>query len=83
MARLILFAIAVYALVWLLRRAVERPEHDGRPQRPPRARPARPEVDELVRCAQCGVHLPRAEARTVSGRLYCGDEHARLGPRED
>ncbi|HVC11594.1 MAG TPA: PP0621 family protein [Burkholderiales bacterium] len=80
MARLILFAIAVYALVWLLRRAVEGPGHDGRPQRPPRARP---EVDELVRCAQCGVHLPRAEARTVSGRLYCSDEHARLGPRGD
>ncbi len=77
MARLILFAIAVYALVWLLRRAVEGPEHDRRPPR------TRPDVDELVRCAQCGVHLPRAEARTVSGRLYCSDEHARLGPRGD
>jgi N-ethylmaleimide reductase len=27
----------------------------------------------------CGVHLPRAEARAAGGRLYCGDEHARLG----
>ncbi|MGH8705277.1 MAG: PP0621 family protein, partial [Burkholderiales bacterium] len=37
---------------------------------------------ELVRCAHCGVHLPRAEARTAGGRYYCSEEHWRLGPRE-
>jgi hypothetical protein len=25
------------------------------------------------------MHLPRAEAREAGGRLYCGEEHARLG----
>jgi hypothetical protein len=25
------------------------------------------------------MHLPRAEAREAKGRLYCGEEHARLG----
>jgi len=34
---------------------------------------------DLVRCARCGVHLPRDEAREAGGRLYCGEEHARLG----
>jgi hypothetical protein len=33
-----------------------------------------------VRCVQCGVLLPRAEARMAAGALYCSDEHARLGP---
>jgi uncharacterized protein len=36
---------------------------------------------ELVRCAHCGVHLPRPEAREAAGALYCSDEHARLGRR--
>jgi len=35
---------------------------------------------DLVSCAHCGVHLPRSEARTAGERLYCSDEHARLGP---
>ena len=32
-----------------------------------------------MRCAHCGVHLPRGEARQAGGRLYCSEEHARLG----
>jgi len=36
--------------------------------------------DELVRCAQCGLLLPRAEARQSEGTIYCSEEHARLGP---
>jgi len=36
---------------------------------------------ELVRCAHCGVHLPRSEARQAAGALYCSEEHARLGAR--
>jgi uncharacterized protein len=37
---------------------------------------------ELVRCAHCGVHVPGSEARLQGDRVYCSDEHARLGPRE-
>jgi uncharacterized protein len=36
-----------------------------------------------VRCAHCGVHLPRVEAQTQNGRQFCSPEHARLGSRED
>ena len=38
-----------------------------------------PIQQDLVSCARCGMHLPRAEAREAGGRLYCGEEHARLG----
>lgn len=86
MARLILFAVGVYALVWLVRRAI-----DGPPERPARgSRDAARVADDrdagasdLVRCAQCGVHLPRGEARLAAGRIYCSAEHARLGPKAD
>jgi len=43
---------------------------------------AGPPAGELVSCAHCGVHLPRAEARTAGGRHYCSEEHWRLGPRD-
>jgi uncharacterized protein len=75
MTRLIVIAVIVAAVVWLLRRAIAGP---GRAADAP---PATPEGD-LVACAQCGVNLPKAEARSAEARFYCSEEHLRLGPRE-
>ncbi|KCB34114.1 hypothetical protein L541_0449, partial [Bordetella hinzii CA90 BAL1384] len=47
-----------------------------KPAAPPAARAAEP----MVRCAHCGIHLPRSEALLLNGRTWCGQEHARLGP---
>jgi uncharacterized protein len=73
---LVLILIVVFA-VWLVRRALRRAALDGEPQA---TAPAAPTSDELVRCVQCGVLLPRAEARMSAGALYCSEEHVRLGP---
>jgi uncharacterized protein len=75
MGRLIVLVLLVVVAVWLVRRALRGPavETDLRK----RAEAA----GQLVRCAHCGVHLPRAEAREALGLLYCSDEHARLGKR--
>lgn len=70
MGRLVLLALAVLVLVWLVRRALRA---RGGPLPPPPA--------ELVSCAHCGVLLPRTEARSAEGALYCSEEHARRGPR--
>jgi uncharacterized protein len=72
---LVLILLGVLA-VWLVRRALRA----GNPGQTPQAKS--PEVGDLVRCARCGVHLPRSEARQADGRLYCGEEHARLGAGE-
>jgi uncharacterized protein len=77
MGRLILIAVAIAVAVWLLRRAFADPK-DRAKQHPERAGTP----DELVRCAHCGLHLPRSEARSASDRLYCSDEHAARGPRD-
>jgi uncharacterized protein len=74
MGRLLFLAILIVAGIWLVRRALAR--IDAR-EAPPPNRP----VEDLVRCAQCGVLLPRAEARSAAGGTYCTEEHARLGPR--
>jgi len=76
MARFLLFALAVYALVWLLKRSFAEPPDAQRGAKPPSSSDG-----ELVRCEHCGLHLPGAEAHERDGRRYCSAEHARLGPR--
>ena len=76
MGKLLVLILLVVLAVWLVRRALRAASSDRAPQ----ARS--PEVGDLVRCARCGVHLPRSEARQAEGRLYCGEEHARLGAGE-
>jgi uncharacterized protein len=72
MGRLLVLIVLIVLGVWLVRRALRRFRQDT----PPAIKEA-----ELVRCAHCGVHLPRAEARPADGALYCSEEHARLGKR--
>ena len=72
MLRLLVLIALVVLAVWLVRRALRPP--------PPDLRRAVKDA-ELVRCAHCGVHLPRSEAREAGGVAYCSEEHARLGER--
>jgi uncharacterized protein len=72
MGRLIVLILLVVFAVWLIRRALRATQTKEKPL----------VQGELVACARCGVHLPRSEARLADGRLYCGEEHARLGAGE-
>ncbi len=38
-------------------------------------------VEDMVKCAHCGVNLPRSEAIYSGGELYCTPEHQKLGKR--
>ena len=77
MVRLILIVVAVFVVIWLVRRAIAGPRAAGKP-------PAESgeQKGDLVNCAHCGVNLPQAEARGAGGRFYCSEEHWRLGPRD-
>ena len=44
------------------------------------ARPARRRRRAMVRCAHCGIHLPRSEALLQNGRTWCSADHAQRGP---
>jgi uncharacterized protein len=72
MGRLVVLVLLVVLAVWLIRRALRAPGTQSKP----------PVQGDLVACARCGVHLPRAEAREAGGKIYCGEEHARLGAGE-
>lgn len=32
-------------------------------------------VEDMVRCAHCGVHLPKSESFLADGKYYCSDAH--------
>jgi uncharacterized protein len=75
MGRLIALIVIVIALAWLVKRALRAAQAKQATQDPAREAPSQ----ELVRCARCGVLLPRAEARMAAGALYCSEEHTRPG----
>jgi uncharacterized protein len=62
---LLLVALVV---IWAVKRARMRPPAES-------AKPETPAPAEMVSCAHCGIHLPRAEAVSGQNGLYCSTEH--------
>lgn len=38
-------------------------------------------VEDMVKCAHCGVNLPRSEAIYSGGSFFCTPEHRQLGKK--
>jgi len=66
---LLLLAIVVLVGFWLAKR------YGNRSARSTTAAP--PQEEDMVRCEQCGVHLPRSESLLTRGSYYCSPEHQR------
>jgi uncharacterized protein len=69
LAKIILLVLGLILVVWLVRsyrRRVDRGDAQG---------PAPTQGENMVRCAHCGVHLPRSESLTTQGSFYCSAEH--------
>lgn len=65
---LVVLAVVV-GVLWLMRSL-------RRPRRPPApGEPSPAQNEEMVACAQCGVHLPRSEALPGRGGVFCGEAH--------
>jgi uncharacterized protein len=65
---LLLFVIAavVYLLIRSYRRKSEAAEKEA-------------VTEDMVRCAHCGVHLPRSESIRAGDKFYCCAEHRDAG----
>jgi uncharacterized protein len=66
---LVLVVILIAVQVW---RSNRKP---GREDLPPARKPEPPRQLEMVRCAVCGLHLPRTDAVNTSAASYCSNEH--------
>lgn len=68
--RIIILAL----LIWLLIRLYQRFKALAQARRtdvPPSDRP----IENMVRCAQCGTHVPEKEALKQDGHYYCSRAH--------
>lgn len=72
----VLLGLAAY-IAWRWVRVKQLGSQAGAPTRQPPAG----DPEQMVRCSQCGVHLPRSEALTSGGEFYCCEEHRLTGPR--
>ncbi len=82
MGRLLILALLVGVVAWWLFSRVARLRGDATgpgKRAAEQGTPARP--TDIVPCAHCGVHLPRAEAIADDGDFFCGEVHRRLGRR--
>ena len=67
----LLLIIAGFVVAWWILRGYRRSVTHSVPQAPA--------AEDMVRCAQCGVHLPRSESRSSGDNFYCCEEHRRMG----
>jgi uncharacterized protein len=70
--RLLLFLFIAW-LIWWLVRPLFRSDSETRERKP------RGGVENMVRCAHCGLNLPEQEALRDGDNYYCSEEHRQLG----
>lgn len=71
----ILLLIVIGFAVWAVIRAYQRSLN--KPQAPVREKVA----EDMVKCAHCGVNMPRSEAIYSGGAFFCTLEHKQLGKK--
>ena len=77
--RYIIVTLALALVIfWLVRGARGRSSDEALPKRGPEAGRQPPlQVQDMVSCAHCGLHLPKAESVASKRAVYCSLEHQR------
>jgi uncharacterized protein len=74
MWRLIFFGLIIYLLIVAFKRSSIGTKNDDKNIK--KDSPAKEqEIENMVQCASCAVHLPRSEAFLVNGDFYCCKAH--------
>ena len=87
MGKLLLWAIVILAALLVARilarsassKLDDAPRADSLPRKA--SAPAMDQPESMVRCAHCGIHMPRSDALLIDGETWCSGEHAKLGQR--
>ncbi|MFZ5555334.1 MAG: PP0621 family protein [Pseudomonadota bacterium] len=71
MGKLILLGVVILVVYWVLRGYRRSLDRAGSEE--PRT------LENMVRCAHCGLHVPRSESVEQDGRFFCSEDHRRIG----
>jgi uncharacterized protein len=74
--KILVIVLGLFIAYWLLKRYLK-----GASRREGESRSGGSE--DMVRCVQCGLHLPRSESIAVKSEYFCCAEHARERQRSD
>ncbi len=66
---LFIIAVTIGLVLWF--------KHMGRTKGDLEAKKKSDPVEDMVRCQECGVNLPRSEALLSQGKTYCCEDHRR------
>ncbi|MFV3090633.1 PP0621 family protein [Pseudomonas sp. GW6] len=69
--RLLFWVAVIFAAIWIWRRFISK----AKPTRPTEGAAA-----PMVRCENCGVHIPKTQALSQDQRWYCSQKHLEQGP---
>ncbi len=78
----LLFWIAAIIVVLFVIRLINHQKAKERQKPKSSEKPSVGKSEEMVRCAHCGVYLPRSDALLKDGHLWCSQKHADLGARK-
>ncbi|UOD50755.1 PP0621 family protein [Orrella daihaiensis] len=84
MGKILFWAVVIIGVLFITRllahQAAKRHTQTDKPK------PAKPEslgkAEEMVRCAHCGVYMPRSEAVKQNDNFWCSTEHAKAGIKQ-
>jgi len=64
--RVLIYLLGIGLIVWILIRLAKGSSVEKKPTK---------QVDDMVRCARCGMFVPRHEAIRDEDRYYCCNQH--------
>ena len=70
MTKILVIVLGLFIAYWILKSYKKKSEKRGDADAA--------SSEDMVRCAQCGVHLPRSESITSQSAFYCSADHRRL-----
>lgn len=82
MGKVLFWVVAILVAMIIARIVSQNKARKRNPPNPTIRPPRKPgKAEEMVRCAHCGIFLPRSEALMSNHHTWCSLEHAKRGPR--
>jgi uncharacterized protein len=72
LARLLLIFLIGFIAYFLIKSYIRKLNQPPKSSADPAA------AEKMVRCAQCGIHLPQADSVSAGQEYFCSEEHRRL-----
>ncbi|HLS42138.1 MAG TPA: PP0621 family protein [Paenalcaligenes sp.] len=84
MAKLFIWIVVIVAVLMVMRvLSFTKAKRDNLPKNNPQNNRFQKNAPEpMVRCAHCGIYLPRSQALMSNHHTWCSLEHAKRGPRK-